>query len=259
MAACETPLEVRRVRLADESLELFELFMKLRRDQAEGRFANLAGDGEFWKKKISMLGEKYQDNFTFTRTSWRPTTLNGSYFQSFYQLTYNDASRIAAQATILTPTPMVEFRYQADKDKGGEAQGWAKADFDDTAWKTTNVSRETWSSIGYHSWFKSMWYRTEVTLPAAPKTAFGKRVYLWLGSTDGSAKVFINGQHIPYVDAKGEKLDEFNGYCQPASWDITDALVPGKSVKVAILCTRTFFNELGTGGLLAPVVIYREK
>jgi hypothetical protein len=93
-------------------------------------------------------------------------------------------------------------------------------------------------------------------VPAVPK---GKKVYLWLGSTDGSAKVFVNGQHVPYVDAKAKKSDEANGYCQPFSFDVTSALKPGAKNSVAILCTRTFFNELGTGGLLAPVVLYREK
>jgi len=29
----------------------------------------------------------------------------------------------------------------------------------------------------------------------------GRRVWLWIGATDGSAEVFVNGKHIPYVDA----------------------------------------------------------
>ena len=35
--------------------------------------------------------------------------------------------------------------------------------------------------------------------------------------------------------------------------------IPYGANGVAILCTRTFLNELGTGGLLAPVVVYRDK
>jgi beta-galactosidase/beta-glucuronidase len=114
---------------------------------------------------------------------------------------------------------------------------------------------ETWSTLGYHDYFKSMWYRTTVDVPAAPA---GKKTYLWLGATDGSAKVFVNGKHVPYVDAKGGKKEAFNGYCEPASFDVTAALRPGAN-RIAIYCTRTFFNELGTGGLIAPAVVYREK
>ena len=256
LAACQTATEVRRVRLADESLELFELFMKLRRDQAEGRFADLAAEAAYWRSRIRFLGEKYKDAFCFTRMPWTPHTLGGAYFGQFYQQTYDELTRIAKDFQILTPQPLREFRYKPDGDKSGEPQGWAAPAFDDREWKTTDVCTDTWSTLGYHSWFKSMWYRTAVKLPAVPA---GKKVHLLLSSTDGSAKVFINGRHIPYADAKKGALPEFDGYCQPASFDITPALKPGAENHIAILCTRTFFNELGTGGLLGPVVVYREK
>jgi hypothetical protein len=255
--ACKTDVEKKRVELADDSLRLFESFMQLRRDQAEGKFDNLATDAAKWRKLVVELGNKWKDNFCFTKIAWaEPDTISGRYFASFYQQTYDDASRIAKTHTILTPKPIRTFAYQPDADKSGEKKGWAKADFDGAKWKTTDVAFETWSSIGHHDWFKSMWYRTTVDVPAVTK---GKKVYLWLGSTDGSAKVFVNGQHVPYVDAKAKKSDEANGYCQPFSFDVTSAIKPGAKNSVAILCTRTFFNELGTGGLLAPVVLYREK
>ena len=43
-----------------------------------------------------------------------------------------------------------------------------------------------------------------------------------------------------------------------ASFDITGAARQGQN-QVTILCERTFLNELGTGGLLGPVVVYRDK
>lgn len=254
-AACRTPMETRRVQLADDSLQQFELFMKLQRDLAEGRFATLAGDAERWRKQVLALGEKYKDQHSFTKVPWTPHTVSGLYFSQFYQLAYDDATRVARDFQVLTP-PLRQFRYQADKDKKGEALGWHKTDFDDKSWKTTDVCLETWSKLGYHDYFKSMWYRTEVKVPAVPS---GKKVHLWVGSTDGSVKVFINGKPISYVNPKGESAEVFNGYCQPASFDITAALKPGEANQIALLCTRTFFNELGTGGLLAPVVLYREK
>jgi hypothetical protein len=109
-----------------------------------------------------------------------------------------------------------------------------------------------------------MWYRARVELPAVPA---GKKVFLWVGSTDGGVKVFVNGRHIPYIatlkqpdkTTRQEPRDTAEGYCQPFNFDITPAVKPGATNQVALLCARTFFNELGTGGLLAPVVIYREK
>src|SRR6202012_5959925 len=109
------------------------------------------------------------------------------------------------------------FRYLPDPDKKGEAAGWAKADFDDKAWKTTDVCTETWSTLGHHDYFKSMWYRTETTLPAVPA---GRRVFLWLGSFDGSVKAFVNGQPVRPVKSDGSASEvkesgEVKGYCQP--------------------------------------------
>lgn len=254
-AACKTPIEKQRVTLADDSLQLFELFMKLRSDQAEGRFDKLAAEADRWRKQILALGEKYKDQYAFTKVPWTPHTVGGAYFSEFYQKTYDDANRLVRQFALLTAKPLRDFRFQADKDKKGEALGWARPDFDDKAWKSTDVCLETWSTLGYHDWFKSMWYRTQVDVPAIPA---GKRAFLWLGATDGSAKVFVNGKHVPFVDAKAKSSEEFNGYCQPASFDITAVIRPGTN-RIAILCTRTVFNELGTGGLLAPVVLYREK
>ena len=72
-------------------------------------------------------------------------------------------------------------------------------------------------------------------------------------------KVFVNGQHIPYVGPKGEKTPEFEGYCQPISLDISSAIKPGGNNQISLLCTRTFFNELGTGGLLSQTAVYQEK
>ena len=54
-------------------------------------------------------------------------------------------------------------------------------------------------------------------------------------------------------------MPEFNGYCQAASFDVTAAFKVDGPNQLTILGTRTFFNELGTGGLLAPVVLYTPK
>lgn len=255
-AACQTNQERRRVELADDSLRQFELFMQLRQDLAAGRFGSLAGDAARWRTQQLDLGEKWKDQYAFTRVPWTPHTVSGLYFSIFYQPTYDDASRIAANHQIITAEPLRMFRYQADAEKQGEAAGWATPGFDDATWKETDVCLETWSTLGYHDYFKSMWYRRAVDLPALPA---GKRVHLWLGATDGSAKVFINGKHVAYRGADGKSSNEASGYCQPFSWDISDAVRSGERNTLAILCTRTGFNELGTGGLLAPAVIYAEK
>ena len=257
VAVCKTDAEKARVKMASESLELFELFMRMRRDHADGRFATLAADVKRYRERMNALGERYKDQYAFAQMGWtKPDTLNTKYFDAFYKETYEDAARVAAGFQVLTTPPVRQWRYQPDKEKKGEAAGWFKPGFDDATWKTTDCAVDTWSALGLHNYMGSVWYRTAVKVPAVPA---GKKVYLWLGATDGRVKVFVNGKHVPHVGAKGEKADTFTGFCQPAAFDITAAVKPGAENQVSLLCTRDTLNELGTGGLLSPTLIYREK
>jgi beta-galactosidase/beta-glucuronidase len=170
-------------------------------------------------------------------------------------MSYKDASRIARDFTILTP-PINTFNFAVDKEKKGEAQGWQQPGFDDKAWKKTDVATDTWYALGLEGYYGPSWYRTTVKVPDLPA---GKKVYLWVGTTDGACKVFVNGKPAQYVKATGEKADEANGFCEPFSFDITDAVKSNAGNQISILATRNFLNELGTGGLMGPVVLYREK
>jgi hypothetical protein len=257
LAAAKTPAEKFRVQMADDSLKQFELFLKLRCDLADGRFAALDTEAKSYIDRLLPLCDKYEKQFAFGRMGWTgKDSLYGRYFADFYKFTYDDAARLARNFTILTQPPLRHWRYQVDRERKGEAAGWAAAGFADGAWKNTDVAVETWSSIGLHNYMGSLWYRTTVKVPAVPAS---KKVYLWIGATDGQVKVFVNGKHVPHVDPKGKPADFFTGYCRPASFDITAAVQPGRDNHIALFCTRDFLNELGTGGLLAPVVIYRDR
>ena len=249
LAACRTAMEYRRVKLADESLSAFELFMQMRREWAAGRLEGLADEYNTWRTIIVMQHTRYGlidfgGNYGTTE-----------YPDRFYGLAYKEASRVAQACTPLAPA-MMQWKYCPDKDKVSDAQGWTAPDFNDADWKTTHVVNETWSSIGHHNTMGRMVYRSKVTLPAVPA---GKKVYLWIGATDGSAKPYVNGQPIKYVvPGAGEVRDAFVSYCEPAQFDITAAVKPGVN-QLTIVCERNWLNELGTGGLMGPVVIYREK
>jgi beta-galactosidase/beta-glucuronidase len=183
------------------------------------------------------------------------------YVNWFWGAPYEDASRMFKEY-IQLGAPAVKWKYHFDKEAKAEELGWTKPDFDDKAWKTTHVVEETWSTLGLHQSMGWMAYRAKMGFNQIPE---GKKVYLWIGSTDGSAKVFVNGHHVKYVvpektrrHEKGEVLDSFSGYCQPAVFDITPYAKPGQN-QVTILCQRTWLNELGTGGLMGPVIVFREK
>ncbi len=254
LAACETDTERARVAIADESLKLFERFMGMKTDLAEGRLAGLEADFEGWVERARELGEQYRPNYAFGDRQGRGARI--PWMERMYGRTYSDASRIAREQTPLLAEPIRQWRYRVDADDQAEAAGWLAPDHDDADWKTTDSAIETWSSLGLHNYQGAMAYRTTVKVPEVPE---GKRVTLWLAATDGSAKLFVNGQHVPWITDAGEEREAFRGYALPASFDITDALLPGEENRIAFLCRRRGLNELGTGGLLGPVLLFHER
>jgi len=218
-------------------------------------------DAYQWIGRMHAMAERYRDQYAFAARWYGGGGVWGSNnnvdnFVTFYKATYDDAARIAKFYEIVTPEPLRRWRYQQDKSSKGQSLGWATRDFDDEAWEATDVAVDTWSALGYHDYFGRMWYRSEAVIPAAPP---GRKTFLWLGATEGSVRVFINGTHVPYVDAKGNTHDEFVGFCKPVSFDVTTSFRPDEMNRIAILCERRELSEIGTGGLLSPAVIYRER
>ena len=244
---------------------MFELFMKMRRDLVDGRFQGFPADMETYANRATLLADQYAPQKSFGNMYWIHSIHSDFYFNTFYRATYTDAARIAdpERCVLLTPVPIRQFKYQPDQENQGETLGWMHDAFDDTTWNTTDPCLQTWSSLGLHDYMGTMWYRTSVELTGIPP---GSRAYLWLAATDGSAKLFVNGQHVPYTreiqESDGRVLtttvDAFSGYAAPASFDITAALRPGRN-QLTLQCVRLTQNELGTGGLLGPVVLYRSK
>ncbi len=254
LAACENDTERERVTIADESLQLFEMFMSMKTDLAEGRLAGLEADFDRWAAKIRELGDRYLVNHAFGDRDHRGPRM--AWMQRIYGQTYRDASRIAGEQTPLVAEPIRQWRYRVDADDQAEAAGWLAPDHDDADWQTTDCAVETWSTLGLHNHMGAMAYRTTVNVPAVPD---GKRVTLWVPATDGSAKLFVNGRHVPYVTAAGEEREAFSGYATPASFDVTDALQLGAENQIAFLCRRRGLSELGTGGLLGPPMLFHER
>ncbi|NQU09708.1 hypothetical protein HQ590_02880 [bacterium] len=255
LAACRTEAEKQRVTMQDEALNQFELFMKLRGDLFDAKFATIGADNDRWRQRQAALGERYAPQSAFSRVRWAPETIGGRYFKIFFGAVYQDAARIASDHAVIGSS-IRQWRYAVDQEKQGESLGWTKPDFADGEWKTTDPCVDTWFALGLPTYYGPLFYRALVKIPELPA---GKKVWLWISSTDGDAKVFVNGQHIPYVNDKGESKDVFGGYCQPGSFEITAAIKGGADNQVTIIGTHTFLNELGTGGLIGPVVLYREK
>ena len=257
--AVRTDSEKARVRMADESLILFEQYMKMRRDFIEGRFEHLAAESTRWIGRTHAMAERYREQHAFSARQYGTGGIWGSndgvdYFVQWYKSAYDEATHIDRHYDILTPEPIRMWRIRADRDKRGGDLGWHGSDFDDSAWRTTDVGIDTWSWLGLHNYLGRAWYRTRVAVPPGPP---GRRTFLWIGLSDATSSVFVNGAPVSWRDRDGTRREPFAGFCRPVSFDITDALVAGSENSIAIRCDRSL-NEIGSGGLIGPVMIYRE-
>jgi len=273
LAAANSSMEYQRVKLFDNSLRQFERFMSLRRDMAEGRLQNLDLRATEWLGTQIGLAREYTGNYAFGQPPMLPATRPGIYFKVFWEPAYLEAAKLAGTKTSLytqlLKSPIRVWQYQfspAPKSAGaasetslavGEKLGWQKADFDDSKWKTTDPCLETWFDLGFSNSMGTMWYRTWVDVPNVPK---GKKVLLWIAAADNTAKLFIDGKHVPYVNAEGAKVDQGeNAFTTPLTFDITNSIKPGAKNQISIASTRSSILELGVGGLLGPVYLFLEK
>jgi hypothetical protein len=137
-----------------------------------------------------------------------------------------------------------EWLFQIDPERVGEAVGWWDPDRTGGNWQTIRTSSRTWSDQGLRYYKGLAWYRQTVDLPAE---AEGKRVFLWFGAIDEMAKVWLNGRQIgisPRVVFK------------PFELDATEAVRPGKPNTVVVCVSNETLNELGTGGIMGPLMFY---
>jgi hypothetical protein len=229
--------------------------MQLRWDINEGRLETLDALSDRWLNRQIDLGDEYEAQYAFDKVRWAPDTIAGAYFKSFFEKSYRDGARIAREYSVIS-APLREWKYSVDKENHAEAQGWNQSDFTDAEWKTTDVGVETWSDLGLLDYMGTLWYRRSIDIPAVPE---GKKVFLWIPSEDGELQVWVNGRPVPLQTTQADAPHKFSGYAQPISFDITGAVRPGAANQITVRATRTILNELGTGGLLMPLYMYREK
>lgn len=243
-AAAGTEAQRRRIALAEESLSLLEESMAMREDFAHGNFAQLDTRGAAYKAHVAAAAAKWSAASTFGLAPRTAQSLYASYFDSFHRAGYEAGAKIAATGTIFAK--VTTFRFAKGTP---DALAPAARELDDASWQETDVTRETWSSLGLYDHFGSVWYRAHVRgLPRG-------ELSLWLGSVVGQVRVFVNGQEAPHAQVLG-------GPAQPvqSGGPLTFAigkLVTGGDDVVAIVTTRKELDEVGVGGLTGPVIAYR--
>jgi hypothetical protein len=256
--------QLERIKMVEESLDLLDLFMKMHEDFAKGDFRNLESDLDDWVGSVRHLRRKYSEQYAFD------SGLAIRYVENYFGHTYRDANRIHREYARLG-NPLAHWKYRHNPEPEEESLEWTAVDYDDSEWPETHTVMDTWSSMGHHNSLTDeasgrsgrMVYRTTARVRALPE---GKKAFLWAGAVDGTAKVFVNGNPIPYVvpeDTRNHKAGEIldrspSSFARPLLFEVSDHLQPGEN-QITILTERNRLWELGTGGLMSPVVLLREK
>ena len=167
-----------------------------------------------------------------------------SYLDRFWSSAVEQAhERTVERGELVAPLPEV-WDFLIDPTGVGESLGWFREGEIGGNWQPLHTSTATWSEQGLHYYKGAAWYRTEVEVPAAWA---GRQIHLFFGSVDEQARVWVNGRLLG---------DSPRRSFQPFELEATAALRPGGANTVAVRILNEELNEIGTGGITAPVMLW---
>ena len=182
-----------------------------------------------------------------------PQLLNMRYARSFIDQFWGDTIKtgydIATGANEIIAKLPDQWQFLLDPLDGGEALGFYKPGMGDRNWTTLNTYSTSWSNQGLRYYKGECWYRTKIDVPAKYR---GRRLRLWLGGIDDNAKAWINGTALPQL-ARGRAPTG-----QPWQFDATAAIEPGQHNVIVVKVSNRAVDELGTGGITGPAMLWAE-
>ena len=180
------------------------------------------------------------------------------YYQRFIGRTVDGGAKVLRDGgQILVKLPDV-WKFRKDERAVGAQEGWSKPDLNDADWQDFATVSKSWDDQGLGFYHGDGWYRVRFTMPAADEPAKGRAearttnqdVRLWFGGFDYNVDVYLNGVSL------GEK----KGFATPAEFDgIAPHLKLGGENVLAVRVSAGDLAELGTGGIMMPVLIYRSS
>ncbi len=222
------------VAMADAGLHCAELFVGIRRAINDGRFLVAQRLHQKLKAHTDMMSE----------AGWAHNQYAWGYYNRFIGRTVEGGAKFMREGgRVLAQMPDV-WKFTTDEEGTGVERGLFKPDFDDSDWRDLHTYNGSWIDQGLLGYFGSAWYRTTFTLPEVPADA---DLRLWFGGFDENVDVYLNGHPL------GEK----RGFATPAEFEnIRAHLNSGGRNVLAVRVENKGLAEIGTGGIMMPVVIY---
>lgn len=229
-----------RVKLVRESFELLEHFIAMLEHRAAGKFVEA-------KQSLDQL-----DAVAETMMGYKPVPMLSagrfstytSYMKRFYRPATEQAFARTTNGNRLVATAPDEWEFLIDPPRVGESISLYRPEVTGGQWQRIKTSSSSWSNQGLRYYKGLSWYRTTIDVPAEFRD---QRVFFWCGGVDEKAKVWLNGREIGISHGAA---------FYPFELDATAAIEPGKRNTLVLGVLNDVVNELGTGGIVAPVMLY---
>ncbi|NUN92415.1 MAG: DUF4838 domain-containing protein [Verrucomicrobiae bacterium] len=233
--------EQRAVAMAEAGLRSAELFIQIWHALAACDFATAAARQAALGEHCKMMDAQPEPHWAHLRYAFT------QYYMVFVGKVVDAGQKILSEGGKIVARLPETWKFSTDEKGAGATAGWTKADFDDSGWKTMGTMSTCWADEGLAWHHGDAWYRTTFEVPASAK---GANLHLWFGGFDENVEVWLNGQPL------GEK----KGFVKPQAFaNIGPHLKFGGKNVLAVRVASGSLAEIGTGGIMMPVLIYEGK
>ncbi len=251
------------IRRGYERMELFLDMMKARnRHDFETAHARME---DFDRLTEELVDYELEDIGLHREWGMRMINLNeskergrASYFNRLYRSPIESGHERVVEMGEIVATLPDEWGFLLDTAEIGEIAGYYRPGELGGNWQPMKTKSRSWSDQGHHYYQGWSWYRSRVEIPEAFED---RPIYLWVGAVDTWASVWINGEYMGTSREPKHGLPGIPGTFLP--FDMPTRDLDGESVLnfggenwVVIKVVRDRLNELGTGGVMAPVMFW---
>lgn len=224
--------------IARYSLNYADHWLAARRALNAFKLAEAARHAEAFKANYEESHAEYPNYFC--RQNW-------SYFKVFHYRSLQDAGRVARQGPIIYRFPD-EWTAFLDGSQIGKEKGLYQPAAKPTTWTRLKTYSSSLAANGHPHFRGLIWYRHTFQLP--DNVANTDTLKLWFGGLDSRTEIWLNGKNLGTHDVKN---------FGPLDVDVTDAIKRQEENQLTVAVDNTAVTELGTGGIVRPVVIYAQQ
>lgn len=228
-----------RVQMIDQTFEMTDAFCNMMDARVRGDFLTAGQE----LQKLDVVANTLMAYKPVPMLSAGRFSTYSNYMKRFFRsATEQGYARVTGGNELIATAPD-EWEFQTDPMQVGQDIGLWKDGITGGNWQKLKTSSASWSDQGLRYYKGLAWYRTAVPVP--PRFA-GRRIFLWCGGVDETAKVWINGKALGVSPGAA---------FYPFEMDATDAVKPGRNV-ITMCVSNRVVSEIGTGGIVAPVMLY---